>query len=73
MSLSLAQTHREDGDPAASDGSDSVKVLTNSHGSRLVVSTDVLFISLQYSIVIAVDITPSMLQVVSRYRFTHTY
>ena len=63
--VSLAQTHKEEGTLEPSEGSDSVKVLADSNGGQLVISTDVLFISQQYSIVIAVDMTPSMLQVVS--------
>ena len=46
---------------------ESVLVLYNGCDEKreLLPSTDVLFISRQYSIVIAVDLTPSMLQVVS--------
>ena len=52
---------------------ESVLVLYNGCDEKreLLPSTDVLFISRQYSIVIAVDLTPSMLQVVSLQLFCY--
>ena len=52
---------------------ESVLVLYNGCDEKreLLPSTDVLFISRQYSIVIAIDLTPSMLQVVSLEMFCY--
>ena len=71
VSQSRAQVHRDEETAAEVDSS--VKVLADSsNGGQLVVSSDVLFISPQYSVVVAVDITPSMLQVVSSSYLTHS-